>query len=99
MIKRVDALLYAILIDVFDHLDAKLLGCLITELDHFLEFPCRVDMQERKRWLLRIEGFHRQMEHYGAVFSDGIQHYRFLTLGCHFSYNVDCLCFECIKMG
>ena len=39
------------------------------------------------------------MKHYGAVFSDGIQHYRFLTLGCNFSYDVDCLCLECIKMG
>ena len=44
MVERIDALLYTVLVDVFDHLDPKLLGCLITELDHFLELPCRVDM-------------------------------------------------------
>lgn len=98
MVKWIDALLYAFLVDIFDHLDSELLRHVIAELDHLLELPCRVDMQERKWRLLGVKCFHRQMQHDGAVLSDGIKHNRLLTLGCHFSDNVNRFCFQFIQM-
>ena len=39
VVKRIDSLLHTVLIDIFQHFDPQLFGCLVTKLDHFPEFP------------------------------------------------------------
>ena len=56
-------------------------------------------MHQRERRLGRIEGLHRQMQHDGAVFADGIEHHRVLTLGDHLTHDVDTFGLELFEMG
>ena len=54
----------AFFIDVHEKFQAQLLAHkLITEGDHVLELPRRIDMQQRKGRLGRIKRFHGQMQH------------------------------------
>ena len=98
MVKWVDALLDTLLVDVLDHVKSVFLRCLISELDHFLELPCCIYMQEWKWRLLRIECLECQMKHYRAVLSYGIKHNRLLTLRSNFADDVYRLCLQFVKM-
>ena len=61
MVKRIDALLDAVLVDVFQHFDAEFLGDVVAELDHLAELPCGVHMQEGERGLLGVECLESQV--------------------------------------
>ena len=71
MVKRIDPVAHAILIDVHDQINAQTLGSLVAELDHFSEFPRRIDVQEGKRRLGRIKSLHGQMEQDGRIRATG----------------------------
>ena len=58
MVKRVDALLDAVLVDVFQHFDAELFRDVVAELNHLAELPRGVHVQERERRLFGIKGLH-----------------------------------------
>ncbi len=63
---------HAVFIDMHQQLKALIAGLRIAKLDHLAEFPCRIDMQERKwRWR-RIECLHRQMQHHRRVLAHRI---------------------------
>ena len=70
MVERVDTLIYAILINVFEHFDAEFFRGIIAELYHFLELPRRVYVQERERRFFRVKRLERKVQHYRAVLSD-----------------------------
>ena len=74
-------------------------GHLVAKLDHLAELPGRVDMQEGKRRLGRIEGLHRQMQQDRRILADRIEHHRLGEGRRHFAKDVDRLGFEAVEMG
>src|SRR3546814_10799521 len=76
-------------VDVGDQLKAHLLDHLGAEAVHLLELPAGVDMQHRERQLAREEGLARQVQHYGRIFADGIQHHRVAELCSDLTNDMD----------
>jgi len=72
-----------------DELEAVLRRKRIPELDEGLELPGRVDMQQGKRGLRRVERPQREMRHDGGVLARREQHDRVLRLGDGFPDDVD----------
>ena len=99
MIKRVQIHRHGIRINVYQQFQTVFFHGLITKLDHFAEFPGGIHMQQRKWQRARIEGFTRQMQHDRGVFPDGVEHYRILKLGRHFTDDMDAFCFQLLQMG
>ena len=98
MVKRVDTLLDAILIDVFQHFDTELFRDVVAELDHLAELPRGVHVQERERRLFGVKGLQGQMQHDGAVLADRIKHHRFFAFGCDFADDVDSFGFQLVEV-
>ena len=78
---------------------AVFLGIFIAELNHFLEFPFRVDVHQRERNLTRCEGFLCQADHDGGVLTDAVQHDRILEFGGHLTDDIDRLGFEFFQVA
>ena len=72
---------------------------LVAKRDHLAELPGRVDMQEGKWRLGRIEGLHRQMHEHGGILAHRIEHHRLGEARGHLTEDVDRFGFEPIKMG
>ena len=98
MIKGVDSLPDTLLIGVDQKVKAVLAHGMVAEGDHIPEFPGGVYMQKGKGRFLRPEGLQGQVQHDGAVLSDGIQHHRLITFRRDFAQNVDRLRFQLVQM-
>ena len=94
-----DALLDALLVDMHQQINIVLLGDAVAELDHFLELPRGVDVQERERDLGRIKCLAGQVHHHARVFADAVEHDRIVELGRDFANDVDALRFELTQVG
>ena len=99
MSEGADALLYAFFIDVHDQVKPELLRYMVPERDHVPELPGGINMQQRERWLARVEGFQGKMQHHGRILADGVKHDRVVELGGHFPNDVDAFGFQLFEMG
>ena len=63
-----------------------------------LEFPCRVDMQQRKGQRAGKEGLAGKVQHHRAVLADRIKHHRALGFGHRLPKDVDCFGFQPVEM-
>ena len=79
-------------------LEAKLLCHSIAELNHFVEFPARIDVHEREGNLAWIERFLRKTKHYGRIFPDGIEHDGILEFRSDFANDVNAFSFKLLQM-
>lgn len=80
-IEWIDFLLDTFLVGVNEEIESVFLRYRISEGDHLLELPCGVDVQEREWDRRRIESLPRQVEEYGGILADRIEHDRFAE-GC-----------------
>ena len=71
----------------------------VAELDHLPEFPGRVDMQERKRRLGRIERLHGEVQQDRGILADRIEHHRLGERRGDLAENMDRLGFKAVEMG
>ena len=55
VVKWVDALFDAILVDMLQHFNAVLFCNPIAKFNHFTKFPGRIDVQKRERRLFGVE--------------------------------------------
>ena len=85
-------------VDVGDQLKAHLLDHLGAKAVHLLELPARVDMQHRERQLAREKGLARQVQHYGRIFADGIQHHRVAELCSDLTNDMDAFRLQLFQM-
>ncbi len=60
-----DSLLQSLLVDMHDQIEPQVMGHTIAKGDHLTKLPGRIDMEERKRRLARMKGFHGQVQHDG----------------------------------
>ena len=97
--ERPDASLDTVLIDIDQQLQAQLAGIVIAEFDHFAKLPCRVYMHQGERRLAGVKCLHRQVQHHGGVFADGIQHDGALEFGGDFSNDMDAFRFQLLEVG
>src|SRR5579871_2652587 len=97
-VERIDAALKTILVHMHDQAQAKALRGFVAKADHLMEFPGRIDMEKRKRWLGRIEGLHRQMKHYRRILPDRVEHHRVLELGGNLADDLNAFGFEALQM-
>ena len=99
MVKGVDILFHAFRINVTDQLHIRG-GChFIAETIHFLEFPARINVHERKRRRTGIKGLSRQMQHDRGILANGIEHNRVLSMRNHFPDDVDTLGFQSVQVS
>jgi hypothetical protein len=98
-VKRIDARLHAVVVDVDDEIDAEAPRRFVAERDHLPELPRGVHMHEREGRLGRVERLHGQVHHDGAVLADRIEHHRVLALGDDLPHDVDALGFQALEMG
>ena len=98
VLKRVDALVQSLLVDMDEQIEAEPPGSFVAERDHVPKLPGRIDVEQRKRRLGRKEGLHRQVQHHGAVLADGIQHDGPLALRDDLAHDVDAFGLETLKM-
>jgi hypothetical protein len=98
VVEGVDPAGQPIPIDPFVQLETELLHPPVPEGDHLAELPGGIDMEQREGRFARCEGLHRQMQHDGAVLSDGIEHHGRLGLGRDFPHDVDAFGFEPLQM-
>src|SRR6516225_5733893 len=98
MADRSDAAVESILIDVDNQPSSKFARTGISERDHVAEFPGRVDMQQRKRQLRRVEGFQRKMQKDRRVLADGIKKHRVVAFGNGLTNDMDAFRFELLEM-
>lgn len=98
MIDRIDAALDAVLVGVDDEIETELLRLLVAKFDHVAKLPRRVDVQQRKRQLLRMERLAREMQQNGRVLADRIHQHGLAELGRSLAENMDALRFEEIEM-
>ena len=89
----------AVRVLVDDEIQPVLLGGLVPELDHLLELPVGVHVEQREGDLARIEGLAGQVQHDGGVLADGVHHHRVLELGGHLADDVDALGFQLLQVG
>jgi len=75
-------------------IEAELARMAVAKLDHLPELVSGVDVQERKRRLLRMEGLLREAQHDRGVLADRIQHDRALELGHDLAEDVNALRFQ-----
>src|ERR1700689_872545 len=62
MYERIDAVGDAVLIDVYQQLQAAISGDAVAKFIHLPEFPGRIDVQQRKRRRCRVESLAGQMQ-------------------------------------
>jgi len=78
-----------LLIYVHEHFDTRRSGDFIAKSDHLAKFPCRIDMQQRKRQLGRIKSLLRNMQHHARIFADRIKHNRVAKLAHNLTHDTD----------
>ena len=83
---------------LYNQVPAVLLGVVVAELDHFLEFPLGIDVHQRERNFSGRKGFLGQTHHYRRVLTYGIKHHRIFKLGGHLTDDVDGLGLELLQM-
>ena len=97
--ERIDAHFHTLRVGVHQEIESESTRGLISERDHLPEFPCCVDVEQREREVRRMESLHRQVQHYGAVLADGIEHHGALALGDDLAHDVDALGFQPLQDG
>src|SRR6185503_19988862 len=65
-----EAVLHTLLIGVDNQLEAEPPHLGIAKLDHLAKIPGGVEVQQRERWLARIECIQREMQHHRGVLAD-----------------------------
>ena len=91
--------LHPVLVDVDDQIEAKPARRFVAEGDHLAELPGRIDVQQRKRRLGRIEGLHRHMKHDARIFADRVEHHGIAHLSDNFPHDVNGLGLQPLEMG
>jgi hypothetical protein len=71
----------------------------VAELNHLAEFPGGVDVQEWKWDLPGKNAVQRQLQHYGGILADGIEHHRSLELCGYLADDVDAFRFKLFSMS
>ena len=99
MRERRDARGLAGLVGVDDELGVEALRGLVAELDHLLELPARVDVQQRERDAAREERLAGQVQQDRGVLADGIHEQRLGELGRHLAEDVDAFGLEPGQVG
>ena len=92
--KRAGAFVNRLPVGVNDQPRSDVTDEIVAERDHFMELVCRVDVQQRKRNLARVESLLRQPDHHRRVLPDGVKHDGPGGLRNHLAQNVDTFGFE-----
>ena len=95
---RPDAACEPAFVDVDDQFEPEFARDFVAECDHFAEFPGRIDMQQRKWQLPRIERLQSQVQKHRGIFADRVEHDRVVALSDSLTYDVDAFGFEMLKM-
>ncbi len=98
MCEGTHTLLHAFLVGVDDQIDPVLLCVGVAELDHLLELPSRIDVEQRKWKLGRIEGLARQVSHHAGILADAVEHDRVVEFRRNLTDDVDALRFQLAQM-
>ena len=94
-----DIHLYAFGVGVYHKVKPEFFGTLVTEFDHFTEFPESIYVKHGKRRLSGGKRFHGKVKHDRRVFADRVHHYRVAEFSSNFTKNVDRLGFELFEVG
>ena len=98
VLKRVDALVQSLLVDMNEQIEAEPLGGFVAERDHVPKLPGRIDVEQRERRRGRKERLHRQVQHHGAVLANRIQHDGPLAFRDDLAHDVDAFGLETLKV-
>ena len=86
-------------ITFYDQVPSIFLRILITELNHLLEFPFRINMHQREWYFTRIKRFFSQAYHHRGILSDTVKHHRILKFRRHFADDMNRLGFEFFQVA
>ena len=98
VVKGIDPLLHGLRVVIDEQVHAGQFRHLVAQLVHRFEFPCRIDVEQRKRRRRGIESLAGQVQHDGAVLADRVEHHRLFGLGDDFPDDVDALGFQSFEM-
>ena len=76
-----------------DEVPSVVLGILVAEGDHLLEFPFGVDVHQGEGHFAGREGFLGEAHHNAGILANAIEHDGILKFGSHFANDIDGLCF------
>ena len=96
--ERVDALRHTVRVDVGDQVQAQVRDHLVAKRIHLLELPASIHMHHRERQLAGEERLAGQVQHYGGIFTDGIEHHRIIKLGGDLADDVDAFRLQLFQM-
>lgn len=82
-----------------DQIPSVLLRIFITELNHLLEFPFRVDVHQWEWHFTRIKRFFSQAYHHRRILSDTVKHHRILKFRRHLADDMNRLGFEFLQVA
>ena len=99
MRKRPDTCIESFHIAFHYQVPTILLGILVTELYHLLKLPLGIDVHQRERHFAGSKRLFGQAHHNRRILADTIQHHRIFKLRCHFTDNMNGLCFEFLQMA
>src|SRR6185437_7048380 len=88
-VDRVDAAVEPLLIGVHDEVEPEPPRGRVAKRDHLAKFPCRIDVQHRKRRLRRMERLQREMQENARILADRIKQYWPRELGRRLAENPD----------
>src|SRR5262249_38046715 len=99
VVEGVDVLGLPLLVRPHLQLEPLLATVTVAELDHRLELPGRIDVQQGEGEPAGVERLLRQAQHDGGVLADRVEHHRPLELGGDLADDVDALGLEQFQMG
>ena len=99
MIDGVDVVREALRVHMHDQFQPKLFHRPVAECDHVARLPAGIDVEQRKRRLLRPERLARQVQENRRVLADRVEQHGFAELRRRLPENVNALGFKEIQMG
>ena len=86
---RVDAVSYALLVDMHGEVDAEPFRGGVAERDHVAELPGRIDVEQRKRQAARAECLDRKVQQHARILADRVKDGRAFEFGRGFAQDVN----------
>ena len=98
MVERIDAAFLGFRVLVHQQLHPAFFGHPVAQGIHVLEFPGRIDVQQREGRRRGVECLAGEVQHDRTILANGVKHHRLFRLGHHLTHNVDALSLKSFEM-